>query len=94
VAREDYSVVCSPPNSLTTKKHLRTHIFIHIFVLQVTCFAFRSSCKGIMTKTTLGLVERGHDLALLRVVQRALAEQELILGQPEAACARLIPLRD
>jgi tetratricopeptide (TPR) repeat protein/transcriptional regulator with XRE-family HTH domain len=40
------------------------------------------------------LAERGHDLALLRGIQRALAEQELLLGQPEAARARLTPLLD
>jgi tetratricopeptide (TPR) repeat protein len=42
----------------------------------------------------LVLAERGHDLALVRAVQRALAEQELLLCHPEAARARLIPLLD
>ena len=40
------------------------------------------------------LAERGHDLALLRAIQRALAEQDLLSGDPEAARARLLPLLD
>src|SRR5262249_41955770 len=42
----------------------------------------------------MGLAERSHDLALLRGIHRALAEQELLFGQPEAARARLTPLLD
>jgi tetratricopeptide (TPR) repeat protein len=38
--------------------------------------------------------ERSHDLGLLRLLQRALAEQHLLFGQPEAARARLLPLLD
>jgi tetratricopeptide (TPR) repeat protein len=41
-----------------------------------------------------GLAERGHDLALLRSIHRRLAEQELLLGLPDAARTRLIPLVD
>ncbi len=40
------------------------------------------------------LAERGHNLSLLRLIQLALAEAELIAGQPEAALARLRPLLD
>src|SRR5262249_4432256 len=38
--------------------------------------------------------ERNHDLSLLRSLQRALAEQELLIGQPEAVRAHLMPLLD
>src|SRR5262249_1776276 len=40
------------------------------------------------------LAERSHDLALLRGIQRALAEQDVLVGQPEAARARMMPLLD
>jgi tetratricopeptide (TPR) repeat protein len=38
--------------------------------------------------------ERSHDLRLLRSIQRVLAEQDLLFGQPEAARTRLLPLLD
>lgn len=38
------------------------------------------------------LAERNHDLRALCWIEGALAEQDLLMGRPEAACARLTPL--
>jgi hypothetical protein len=45
-------------------------------------------------EVAMGLAERGHDLALLRSIQRALAEKNLLSGHSGAARARLLPLLD
>ena len=53
-----------------------------------------SDAGGELLEEAVALAEQTGDLQALRWAQTALAERDLLAGQPDAARARLVPLLD